>query len=36
MVVGTVGTFYKQLLAITLNEDLARTSGVPVTGLNLF
>jgi zinc transport system permease protein len=35
VVVATVGTFYKQLLAITLNEDLARTSGVPVTGLNL-
>ena len=35
VVVGTVGTFYKQLLAITLNEDLARTSGVPVAGLNL-
>jgi zinc transport system permease protein len=35
VVVGTIGTFYKQLLAITLNEDLARTSGVPVTGLNL-
>jgi zinc transport system permease protein len=35
VVVGTVGTFYKQLLAITLNEDLARTSGVPVTALNL-
>src|SRR6185503_5390047 len=35
VVVGTVGTFYKQLLAITLHEDLARTSGVPVTGLNL-
>jgi zinc transport system permease protein len=35
-VVGaTIGLFYKQLLAITLNEDLARTSGVPVTGLNL-
>src|SRR5262245_1708827 len=35
-VVGaTVGTFYRQLLAITLNEDLARTSGVPVTALNL-
>jgi zinc transport system permease protein len=35
-VVGaTIGTFYKQLLAITLNEDLARTSGVPVSGLNL-
>jgi zinc transport system permease protein len=35
-VVGaTIGLFYRQLLAITLNEDLARTSGVPVTGLNL-
>src|SRR5215470_6903181 len=35
-VVGvTVGAFYTQLLAITLNEDLARTSGVPVSGLNL-
>ncbi len=35
-VVGaTIGIFYRQLLAITLNEDLARTSGVPVTGLNL-
>jgi zinc transport system permease protein len=35
-VVGaTIGLFYKQLLAITLNEDLARTSGVPVTALNL-
>ncbi len=31
----TVGTFYKQLLAITLNEELARTSGVPVGALNL-
>ena len=35
MVGGTIGRFYKQLLAITLNEDLARTSGVPVTALNL-
>ncbi len=35
-VVGaTIGTFYRQLLAITLDEDLARTSGVPVAGLNL-
>ena len=35
-VVGTtIGAFYRQLLAITLNEDLARTSGVPVTALNL-
>ena len=35
-VVGTtIGAFYRQLLAITLDEDLARTSGVPVTGLNL-
>ncbi len=36
MIVGaTIGMFYEQLLAITLNEDLARTSGVPVTALNL-
>ena len=35
VVCATIGLFYKQLLAITLNEDLARTSGVPVTGLNL-
>ncbi len=27
--------FYRQLLAITLNEDLARTAGVPVAALNL-
>ena len=32
---GDLGGFYKQLLAITLNEDLARTSGVPVGALNL-
>jgi zinc transport system permease protein len=30
-----IGGFYRQLLAITLNEDLARTSGVPVAALNL-
>jgi zinc transport system permease protein len=35
MVGATIGTFYRQLLAITLDEDLARTSGVPVAGLNL-
>lgn len=35
LVGATIGTFYKQLLAITLSEDLARTSGVPVTALNL-
>lgn len=34
-VAATIATFYKHLLAITLNEDLARTSGVPVTALNL-
>src|SRR5262244_4152849 len=35
-VVGAaISAFYPQLLAITLNEELARTSGVPVTGLNL-
>jgi zinc transport system permease protein len=35
VVTVAVGCFYKQLLAITLNEDLARTSGVPVGALNL-
>ncbi len=35
LVAATIGTFYKQLLAITLNEDLAKTSGVPVGALNL-
>ena len=35
-VVGaTLGAFYPQLLAITLHEDLARTSGVRVGALNL-
>ena len=35
-VVGaTIAICYRQLLSITLNEDLARTSGIPVTGLNL-
>ena len=35
-VVGiTIGTFYPQLFAVTMNEDLARTSGVPVAALNL-
>jgi len=35
-VVGiAIGTSYRQLFAVTLNEDLARTSGVPVTALNL-
>ena len=34
--VGMVlGVFYPQLFAITLHEDLARTSGVPVARLNL-
>ncbi|HYB41226.1 MAG TPA: metal ABC transporter permease, partial [Candidatus Methylomirabilis sp.] len=35
VVAATIGTFYRHLFAITLNEDLARTTGVPVTGLNL-
>jgi len=35
IVVVAIGSCYKQLLAITLNEDLARTSGVPVGALNL-
>jgi ABC-type uncharacterized transport system substrate-binding protein len=30
-----IGILYPRLLAITLNEDLARTSGVPVAALNL-
>jgi zinc transport system permease protein len=35
-VVGaTIGTFYQQLFAVTMNEELARTSGVPVAALNL-
>src|SRR6185503_17788034 len=35
-VVGvTLGIFYPRLLAITMNEDLARTSGIPVDALNL-
>jgi zinc transport system permease protein len=35
-VVGaTVGVLFEPLFAVTLNEDLARTSGVPVAGLNL-
>jgi zinc transport system permease protein len=35
-VVGaTLAAFYPQLVAITLNEDLARTSGVPVGLLNV-
>src|SRR5262245_54658700 len=32
---ATIAVFYKQLFAITLNEELARTSGVPVAALNL-
>src|SRR5882762_8473627 len=35
VVTVAVGGFYKQFLAITLHEDLARTSGVPVGALNL-
>src|SRR5262245_42804692 len=34
-VAAALGLFSRQLLAITLNEDLARTSGIPVTALNL-
>jgi zinc transport system permease protein len=35
-VVGaTLALFYRPLFAITLHEDLARTSGVPVAALNL-
>lgn len=32
---STIGLFYRQLFAITLHEDLAQTSGVPVARLNL-
>ena len=35
VVVTTVLLSYRRLFAITLHEDLARTSGVPVTALNL-
>jgi len=35
VVVTTILLSYRRLFAITLNEDLARTSGVPVTALNL-
>jgi zinc transport system permease protein len=34
-VAAALTLFYRHLLAITLNEDLARTSGVPVAALNL-
>src|SRR5260370_14147046 len=34
-VTSAIGAFYRQLLAITLNDDLARTSGVPAGALNL-
>jgi len=35
VVATTILFSYRQLFAITLHEDLARTSGVPVTALNL-
>jgi zinc transport system permease protein len=35
VVATTILLSYRQLFAITLHEDLARTSGVPVTALNL-
>lgn len=35
LVVLTILLSYRRLFAITLHEDLARTSGVPVTALNL-
>jgi zinc transport system permease protein len=35
VVAAALALFYRPLLAITLNEDLARTSGVPVGALNL-
>lgn len=35
VVAVTIRLFFAQLFAITLSEELARTSGVPVTALNL-
>jgi zinc transport system permease protein len=35
VVAGAIGALYPRLFAITLNEDLARTSGVRVGALNL-
>jgi zinc transport system permease protein len=35
LVVATILLSYRRLFVITLHEDLARTSGVPVTALNL-
>jgi len=35
LVALVIGGLYPQLLAITLNEDLARTSGISVSALNL-
>jgi zinc transport system permease protein len=35
LVAATVGVCYPRLVAITVDEDLARTSGVPVAALNL-
>ena len=35
VVAVTIRVFFAQLFAITLSEELARTSGVPVTALNL-
>jgi zinc transport system permease protein len=34
-VVGTIFLFYKELLAVALDEETARASGLPVDGLNL-
>jgi zinc transport system permease protein len=35
LVAVTIGALYPRLLAVTLSEDLAHTSGVPVAALNL-
>ncbi|MCS7173453.1 MAG: metal ABC transporter permease [Armatimonadetes bacterium] len=35
IVAGTVGTLYKELLAITLDEEASRTQGIAVDALNL-
>ncbi len=35
LVVGTVGVLYKELFAVTLDEETARTQGIAVDALNL-
>jgi zinc transport system permease protein len=35
LVVGTIALFYKELVAVALDEETARASGLPVDGLNV-